>query len=63
MNESSFNQQAFEIALEAVREQLPLNSPGMGQFPPIPLQVFDTLPSTNQTLWELLNQGDRKSVV
>ncbi|NEN96556.1 MAG: biotin--[acetyl-CoA-carboxylase] ligase [Moorea sp. SIO3I7] len=57
MNTSSFNQQAFEIALEAVREQLPLNSPGMGKFSPIPLQVFDTLPSTNQTLWELLNQG------
>ncbi|NER25177.1 MAG: biotin--[acetyl-CoA-carboxylase] ligase [Symploca sp. SIO1C2] len=49
----SFNQTQFKTALQQVRQQLSLQS----KFPTIPLHIFDTLSSTNQTLWELLNQG------
>ena len=49
----SFNQQQFETALRQVNEQLSLQD----KLPSIPLHIFETLSSTNQTLWELLNQG------
>lgn len=54
-----FNRQHFEIALQAVREQLPVQGevPGLAPAQAMPLHLFETLPSTNQTLWELLNQG------
>lgn len=54
-----FNRQQFETAFREVREQLSLDraleAPGESQG--LPLYVFDSLPSTNQTLWELFNQG------
>jgi BirA family biotin operon repressor/biotin-[acetyl-CoA-carboxylase] ligase len=54
-----FNQQQFEKAFQEVREQLSLSGKpeGIGQAQEMPLHIFETLPSTNQTLWELLNQG------
>jgi BirA family biotin operon repressor/biotin-[acetyl-CoA-carboxylase] ligase len=54
-----FNQQQFKIALEEVGERLSVggNVPGIGQPQELPLHLFATLPSTNQTLWDLLNQG------
>ncbi len=54
-----FNQQQFEKAFQEVREQLSLSGKpeGIGQPQEMPLHIFETLPSTNQTLWELLNQG------
>lgn len=54
-----FNQQQFETALQEVPEQLSLSGTlkGIGQPQGIPIHLFDTLPSTNQTLWELINQG------
>ncbi len=51
------NRQQFETALQEVRERLSRQ----GNFPRTEpfqaLHIFETLPSTNQTLWELLNQG------
>ena len=54
-----FNQQQFKIALEEVGERLSVggNLPGIGQPQEMSLHLFETLPSTNQTLWDLLNQG------
>jgi BirA family biotin operon repressor/biotin-[acetyl-CoA-carboxylase] ligase len=54
-----FNQQQFEKAFQEVTEQLSLSGKpeGIGQAQEMPLHIFETLPSTNQTLWELLNQG------
>ncbi len=54
-----FNRQHFEIALQAVREQLSVqgNVPELVSPQGMSLHLFETLPSTNQTLWELLNQG------
>ena len=54
-----FNQQQFETAFQEVTEQLSLSGKpeGIGQPQEMPLHIFETLPSTNQTLWELLNQG------
>jgi BirA family transcriptional regulator, biotin operon repressor / biotin---[acetyl-CoA-carboxylase] ligase len=54
-----FNQQQLQIALEEVGERLSVggNVPGIGQPQEISLHLFETLPSTNQTLWDLLNQG------
>jgi len=49
----SFNQKQFNSNLQQVREQLSLQV----KLPTIPLDIFETLPSTNQTLWELLSQG------
>jgi BirA family biotin operon repressor/biotin-[acetyl-CoA-carboxylase] ligase len=48
-----FNQQQFEIALQDVRQHLSIDRKIQG----LSLHIFETLPSTNQTLWELLNQG------
>ncbi|NEP11315.1 MAG: biotin--[acetyl-CoA-carboxylase] ligase [Symploca sp. SIO2C1] len=48
-----FNQKQFKTALQQVKEQLSLQV----ELPTTPLHIFETLPSTNQTLWELLNQG------
>ncbi|MBD2664284.1 biotin/acetyl-CoA-carboxylase ligase [Richelia sinica FACHB-800] len=49
-----FNRQILETALTAERKYpyLPFN-----------LQIFDSLPSTNQTLWNLLNQGATSGTV
>ncbi|MCA1991677.1 MAG: biotin--[acetyl-CoA-carboxylase] ligase [Coleofasciculus sp. S288] len=54
-----FNQQAFAIALQEVGEQLSpeVKSPKIGTFQGMPLHIFETLPSTNQTLWELVDRG------
>lgn len=60
-----FNQQQFKIALQDVRDTLSVrnNLPELGQTQGLSLQVFETLPSTNQTLWELLNQGAASGTV
>src|SRR5919199_4760228 len=60
-----FNQQQFKIALQDVRDTLSVgdNLPEIGQPQGMSLQVFETLPSTNQTLWELLNQGAASGTV
>jgi BirA family biotin operon repressor/biotin-[acetyl-CoA-carboxylase] ligase len=60
-----FNQQQFKTALQAVREQLSMqgNFPGIGQPQEMSLHLFEALPSTNQTLWELLNQGATSGTV
>ena len=54
-----FNQQHFTTALLSVKEQLSehnqLSVTDLAL--EIPIQVFETLPSTNQTLWQLINQG------
>jgi BirA family biotin operon repressor/biotin-[acetyl-CoA-carboxylase] ligase len=54
-----FNQQKFETALQEVKDQLSLDGEfkELGQPQGMSLQIFETLASTNQTLWELLNQG------
>lgn len=54
-----FNQQKFEIAFPEVRERLSQQENFKGIHLPkdITLHCFETLPSTNQKLWELLNQG------
>lgn len=53
-----FDQQRFEQALTAVQKHLTtqLGSDFTSSMP-LSLQVFDTLTSTNQTLWELVSQG------
>lgn len=48
-----FNQQQFETALQDARQHLSIDRKIQG----LSLHIFETLPSTNQTLWELLNQG------
>ena len=54
-----FNQQQFETAFQAVGEQLSRHRHFQAIVQPqrIPLHTFETLPSTNQTLWELIDQG------
>jgi BirA family biotin operon repressor/biotin-[acetyl-CoA-carboxylase] ligase len=54
-----FERQKFETALQAVREQLSLYGEpiNLAQLQGIPIHLFETLRSTNQTLWELLDQG------
>ncbi|MGB7443967.1 MAG: biotin--[acetyl-CoA-carboxylase] ligase [Coleofasciculaceae cyanobacterium] len=54
-----FNQQQFTAALLSVKEQLAQqNQLSITNFvQEIPIQIFETLPSTNQTLWQLINQG------
>jgi BirA family biotin operon repressor/biotin-[acetyl-CoA-carboxylase] ligase len=48
-----FNQQRFEAAYQVVK----LCSPGNLSVPIAALHVFETVPSTNQTAWKLLEQG------
>ena len=48
-----FNQQQFETALQDARQHLSIDR----KIQEPSLYIFETLPSTNQTLWELLNQG------
>jgi BirA family biotin operon repressor/biotin-[acetyl-CoA-carboxylase] ligase len=53
-----FDQQRFEQALAAVQQHLTAQlGPDFTSSLPLSLQVFDTLASTNQTLWELVGQG------
>jgi BirA family biotin operon repressor/biotin-[acetyl-CoA-carboxylase] ligase len=54
-----FDRQQFKTALQNVGEQLSASAqlPQIEQPQEIPLYLFETLPSTNQTLWELLDQG------
>ncbi|HEY9668959.1 MAG TPA: biotin--[acetyl-CoA-carboxylase] ligase, partial [Coleofasciculaceae cyanobacterium] len=54
-----FNRQQFETALEEVTEHLSKQDTFQGIEPPqgMSLHLFETLPSTNQTLWELLDRG------
>lgn len=60
-----FNQQQFKIALQEVRDRLSVqgNVPEIGQPQGMSLHLFETLPSTNQTLWELLKQGATSGTV
>ena len=54
-----FNQQHFITALLSVKEHLlqqnQLSVTDLAE--EIPIHIFETLPSTNQTLWQLINQG------
>lgn len=54
-----FEQQRFELAIQQSRQHLSTVFQRQHIFHSLPLslQVFETLPSTNQTLWELLSQG------
>jgi BirA family transcriptional regulator, biotin operon repressor / biotin---[acetyl-CoA-carboxylase] ligase len=54
-----FNQQQFETAFQEVGEHLSLSGHFQGIEPPqgIPLHAFETVLSTNRTLWELIDQG------
>lgn len=53
-----FDQQRFEQALTAVQQHLTTQlGADFTSSLPLSLQVFDTLASTNQTLWELVGQG------
>ncbi len=60
-----FSQQQFEAALQEVREQLSqsIGLQGIGQLERMPLHLFETLPSTNQMLWQLLDQGAKAGAV
>lgn len=60
-----FDRQQLNGALLAVTQQLLVqgNFPKIGQLPETSLHLFDILPSTNQTLWELLNQGATSGTV
>ena len=51
----AFNQQQFETAF--------LNLPSHDQQIELPLHIFETIPSTNQKLWELLDQGATPPIV
>lgn len=53
------NQPKFETAFQDVRKHLSLSEKfqGIGQPQRMPLHIFETLPSTNKTLWQLFNQG------
>ncbi|NET06677.1 MAG: biotin--[acetyl-CoA-carboxylase] ligase [Merismopedia sp. SIO2A8] len=54
-----FNQQKFEQELPVVKQQISRQIKFLTreQFPQINLHIFETIPSTNQTLWQLLAQG------
>jgi len=54
-----FNQQQFETALQEVKSKLSLCE----KFSEISLHTFETLPSTNQKLWELLKEGTTEFTV
>lgn len=60
-----FNQQQFETAFQEVGEYLSLlgHFQGIGQLQDIHLHTFDILPSTNQTLWELIDQGATEGTI
>ncbi len=60
-----FDRQQFETAFQAVTEQLSVqgNIPGIQHPQGISLHLFETLPSTNQTLWELLAGGATSQTV
>ncbi|MEQ9671326.1 biotin--[acetyl-CoA-carboxylase] ligase [Coleofasciculus sp. G2-EDA-02] len=52
------NQQALEIAIQTVTQQLCHSGlPGLQEIRGLPVYLFDSLSSTNQTLWELLDRG------
>ncbi|MFP4122386.1 biotin--[acetyl-CoA-carboxylase] ligase [Coleofasciculus sp.] len=52
------NQQALEIALQTVTQQLSHSRlPGLQDIGELAIYLFDSLSSTNQTLWELLDRG------
>ncbi|MEQ9373274.1 MAG: biotin--[acetyl-CoA-carboxylase] ligase [Coleofasciculus chthonoplastes F3-SA18-01] len=52
------NQQTLEIALQTVTPQLSHSGlPGLQDIGDCPIYLFDSLSSTNQTLWELLDRG------
>lgn len=55
----TFEQQRFELALQQVRQHLStvFQSAYVFNALPLSLQVFETLASTNQILWELMSQG------
>lgn len=55
----TFEQQRFELALQQVRQHLSTVFQPAYVFHALPLslQVFETLASTNQILWELMSQG------
>lgn len=54
-----FDQQQFKTALQQVGEQLSVSVklPKREQLLEVPLHIFESIASTNQKLWELLNQG------
>jgi BirA family biotin operon repressor/biotin-[acetyl-CoA-carboxylase] ligase len=54
-----FDRQQFETALQEVQKKLSLAGELKASRQPqgMPLYIFDTLPSTNQILWDLLSQG------
>jgi BirA family biotin operon repressor/biotin-[acetyl-CoA-carboxylase] ligase len=54
-----FNQEKFETALGEVKSKLSLPE----KFPEIFLHTFETLPSTNQKLWELLKEEATEGTV
>lgn len=60
-----FDQQQFETALQQVEQHLlvSVKPPKIGQVQKVPLYIFETIPSTNQKLWELLNQGAKTNSV
>ncbi len=52
------DQQALEIALQTVTQQLSHSKlPGLQDIGELAIYLFDSLSSTNQTLWELLDRG------
>lgn len=51
----AFNQQQFEAAFQKITHY--------GRQSKLSLRIFDTLPSTNPTLWELLDQGATSPMV
>jgi len=51
------NQQALEIALQTVTQQLSDSRlPGLQDIGELAIYLFESLSSTNQTLWELLEE-------
>lgn len=60
-----FNQQQFEVARFAVREQLFRSGKSSiaEPCPELPTYLFETLPSTNQILWGLIDQGAKAGTV
>ncbi|HEY9600092.1 MAG TPA: biotin--[acetyl-CoA-carboxylase] ligase [Allocoleopsis sp.] len=59
------NRQHLETALQDVRERLPVGDgfSGLELSQENFVYLFDQLPSTNQKLWELLNQGAKSGTV
>lgn len=58
------NQQALEIAIQTVTQQLSHSGlPGLQEIRGLPVYLFDSLSSTNQTLWELLDRGTTPPIV